>query len=452
MLNYIKEEYHNLTNDTRFSEILTGSAWSFSAQVVAAVLGMINSIIVARFYGTDILGVVAILNSFLMLTAIFAVLGTDKSILKLIPEHMAKYSPTSAFRVYRKTQFLVAGFSFITGTCLFFASGFVADSIFSKAHLSLFFSIAAFFVIFQSLVQLNTQAVRGLRLIKVFAFIQLLPFLSKLTILVIITTFFFNRYNPVYAMFASIATTAVAGIWIMDGTFKKKVNPSDNVQEIPLKDILRLSLPMLMTAAMYFIIGQTGVIILGAFKSEADVGYYSVAVRLATLTNFILQATGSMAAPKYSELFHNEKMNDLFHVAKKSTKLILWSTAPIMLILLLFGGYILRYIYGDEFTASYPALVILLIGYFISMASGTSELFMNMTDNQDILRNIMVAASGINIGLNLILIPGFGIYGAACAATISLAVWNIFTLVYMKKKFGWTTGYFPFRQLLTVKK
>jgi len=105
MFKILRQKHINLTSDTRFSEILTGSAWSFAAQVMAAVLGMINSIIVAQFYGADILGVVAILNSFLMLTTIFTVPGTNTSILRLIPEHIAKYSLSSAFRVYRKTQF-----------------------------------------------------------------------------------------------------------------------------------------------------------------------------------------------------------------------------------------------------------------------------------------------------------------------------------------------------------
>jgi len=452
MFNFLKRKYTNLVTDTSFSEILTGSVWSFSAQIMAAALGMANSIIVARFYGASILGVVAMLNSFLMLTTIFTVLGTNTSILRLIPEHTARHSPSSAFRVYRKTQYFVASISVFTGAYLFFASGFIADALFSKPHLSTFFAIAAAFVLFQSLVQLNAQAIRGLRLIKAFAFLQVLPFISKLTILIFITIFFFNPYNPVYAMFASIAVTALAGIWIMNHTFKQKMQPADSVSDLPLKDILRLSLPMLMTATMYFVIGQTGVIILGVFKSEADVGYYAVAVRLATLTTYILQATGSMAAPKFSELFHTGKMDELFHVAQKSTKLILWTTTPIMLILLFLGLPVIHFMYGAEFTQSYPALTILLVGYFVSMASGANGLFMNMTGNQNVFRNIMLVAAAINIGLNLLLIPRFGIYGAALAATISLTVWNITTLLYMKLKFGRTTGYFPFLQLPVKRK
>ena len=98
----------------------------------------------------------------------------------------------------------------------------------------------------------------------------------------------------------------------MNRTFKVKTNMVNDVHHVAVKDILSLSLPMFMTATMTFIIGQTGVIMLGIFCSEAEVGYYSVAVKLATLTNFMISAVNSMSAPKFSELFHTEKMDELF--------------------------------------------------------------------------------------------------------------------------------------------
>ena len=99
MLNFLKHKYINLVSDTRFSEILTGSVWALSARVIATGMGLVFSVIVARIYGAEVVGIVAVINSFLMLATIFSVLGTNTSILRLIPEHLAKYSPTSAFQV-----------------------------------------------------------------------------------------------------------------------------------------------------------------------------------------------------------------------------------------------------------------------------------------------------------------------------------------------------------------
>ncbi len=209
MIDLLKSKFHNLVSDKKFSEILTGSAWALSARVLATGMGLISSIIIARFYGAKVMGIVAVMNSFLLLATIFTVLGTGTSILRLIPEHLVKYSPTSAFRVYRKTQFMVIGISLVTGALFFFGSQLIADRVFSKPHLSFYFAIAAMFVVFKSLMLLNTQAVRGLRLIRTFAFMQALPSLSDLVLLAVLTAFFFNRDNPIYTSLASLAVTGI---------------------------------------------------------------------------------------------------------------------------------------------------------------------------------------------------------------------------------------------------
>lgn len=137
MIDILKRKYSNLISDKKFSEIFIGSVWALSARVLSAGFGLISSIIVARFYGAEVLGLIAVISSFLTLATTLTVFGTNISILRLIPEHLAKYSPTSAFKVYRKTQCLVIIVSLVTGTAFFCGSSLIADKMFSKPHLSL---------------------------------------------------------------------------------------------------------------------------------------------------------------------------------------------------------------------------------------------------------------------------------------------------------------------------
>lgn len=443
MFKYIKRKYTSLTSDTRFSEILTGSAWALGARVIATVFGLITSIIIARFYGADILGIVAVLNSFLQLATIFTVLGTNTSILRLIPEHLVKYSPTSAFKVYRKAQYIVVAISLVTSALFFFGADMIASKVFSKPHLSYYFALASVFVVFKSLMLLNTEAVRGIRLIRMFSFMLLLPQGLNLIFLISLGLLFSVRDVPIYAQLGGYGLTGILGFFFMQFAFKKRMKPDDTVHQMGIGKILTLSFPMLMTTAMAFIIGQTGVIILGMFRSEAEIGYYSVAVKLATLTSFILNAVNSMAAPKFSEFFHSHKFDELFYIAKKSAKLIFWTTTPILLFFVIFGKGILIFSFGYKFSMSYPPLVILVLGQFAHSISGSTGLFMNMTGKQDTFKNIMIISALLNIILNLLLIPKYGIIGSAVAAMISLCSWNIITLIYIKIKFGKTTGYFP---------
>jgi O-antigen/teichoic acid export membrane protein len=443
VFSFFKHDLHNLISDKKISEIFTGSAWALGARMGSTIIAMFTSIIVARFYGAEIMGIVAMINSFMSLAVVFAVLGTDTSILRLIPEHVARYSVTSAFLIYRKIQYFVAGVAVLLGSLLFLGSNLIAKNVFSKPHLSFFIALSSVFLIFLSIAVLNTQAIRGLRLIRTFAFMQMLPAVSKLIILILITLFFFNPYNPIYAIFASCAITAIAGALIMQIVFKKKILPFDVVFNMPVKGILAISFPMFMTATINLAIGQTGILILGIFRTEAEVGYYDIAVKLAMLTTFALGAVNTMVAPKFSELFHSGNMNDLFYVAQKSAKLIFWTTVPILAVLFVLGKPILSLLFGPEFKVAYGAMMLLVIGQFVNSVAGSCGYFMEMTGNQNTYLNIVLGAAIICVGLNFALIPSFGTIGAAIAGMASIIFWNIVTLIFIKMKYGSIIGYFP---------
>jgi O-antigen/teichoic acid export membrane protein len=439
----LKFKYTHLVSDIRFSEILSGSVWTLSARILTAGVGLTYSVIVARFYGAELVGIIAMLNTFLMLTTLFTVMGTNTSILRLIPEHLANYSVTSALKVYRKTQYMIIIFSLVTGSLFFYFADLIADKVFSKPYLSFYFAIAAGFIVFKSLMLFNTHAVRGLKLIRAFAFMLVLPQSFNLILLILLSLFWSNRNIPVYAMLGGFTLTGIMGWIIMEHTFLKRIQPNDAIRPMSVWKILSISLPMFMTGTMVLVIGEIGVIMLGMLRSEAEVGYYSIAIKIATLASFILQSINSMAAPKFSELFHSGNIDELFHVAKKSSKLIFWTTLPVLFGIVIFGKPILSIIFGNEFGVAYPALLFLAIGQFVNAISGSTGYFLNMTGNQNIFKNIMLIATLINIVLNLVLISNFGITGAAISAMISLSFWNIAALHYIKSKYNRTTGYFP---------
>ncbi|MEZ4600792.1 MAG: flippase [Syntrophotaleaceae bacterium] len=428
--------------DKKFSEILTGSAFALTGKMSGVGLALLSNVLVARFYGASMMGVLAIVQAFMMMASIFAVMGTNVSILRLIPEHLTKYSVTSAFNIYRKTQYLVAVTSLLVGGALYFCSNLIAQKVFTKPDLNFYIAVTALSVIFKALMDLNTEAVRGLRLIRIFAFMQILPHAMMLLILLALMAISKQPNDPFYAQLAAWGATAITGALIMDRAFRCQMRPDDQVRPLKLVELLSISAPMLMTASMNFIIGQVGVLVLGVYRPASEVGFYAIAVKLATLTSFVLQAINSMAAPKFSELFHTGKLDDLFYVAKKSTRLIFWTTTPILLFLVVFGRPILA-LFGEDFTVAYLPMLILVVGQFVNSVSGSTGYFMNMTGQQKAFRNIIAISSSINIFLTLFLIPKFGLLGAALAGTSSMALWNCMTLFFIKIKFGKTIGYIP---------
>jgi O-antigen/teichoic acid export membrane protein len=264
-----------------------------------------------------------------------------------------------------------------------------------------------------------------------------------LLLLVGFTIYSHSFGNPVYAQLGGWTFTAVIGVWIMDKTFKNRMLPEGYVHFTSIKSILSVSLPMLMAASMQFFLAQTGLLILGMYRPTSEVGYYAIAVKLATLTTFVLQSINSMAAPKYSELFHTGRIEELVYIAKKSTRYIFWATTPILLTLVTLGPFFLS-LFGKGFSTAYLPMLILILGQFVNSISGSTAYFLNMTGHQKAFKNIITVSSILSLVLNFLLIPNFGLYGAAIAGALSHALWNAWTLFYIKVKFGDTIGYFPF--------
>ncbi len=164
---------------------------------------------------------------------------------------------------------------------------------------------------------------------------------------------------------------------------------------------------------------------------------------MALLTTFVPTAVNSMAAPKFSELYYRDNLDELFYIAKKSAKLIFLTTAPILACLLIFGKTILQILFGIDLLGSYEPMSLLVIGQFVSSISGSSGVFLNMTNNHNIFKNILVFSALGNILLSFIFIPKYGVMGAAFSGMLSVMSWNIMSLCYIKIKFGKTIGYFP---------
>jgi len=439
----LKRKYINLVTDKKFSEILTGSAWALPARLLATALNFISSIIIARFYGADVVGIVAVINAFLMLASIATALGTPTSILRLIPEHIVQYSYSSAYRIYRKVIYLVFGASIVASFFLYISSNWVAEEIFSKPHLGKYIAMASVFIFFKSIILVNTESIRGIKFIRIFALMLILQQSINIVLLIILRVITVSQDIPIVALLLSYGLTGIFGLIVMEFGFKKKKKTNDLIYDTSYVKIFDLSIPMLVATGMDVIITQAGIIILGVFWTETEVGYFSIAFKLASLTIFPLGAINSMAAPKFSELYHTKKISELFHVAKKSSKLIFVISTPILLGFVIFGNLFLKYMFGHEYSTAYVALFLLVVGYYISSICGSTGIFMNMTGNQVGFRNIMSVATIINILLNFLLIPQYGINGAAFTLMTTVVFWNINVLIFIKRRFGETIGYCP---------
>jgi len=118
--------------------------------------------------------------------------------------------------------------------------------------------------------------------------------------------------------------------------------------------------------------------------------------------------------------------------------MILFAT-PVLTIFLVWPKLILK-LFGPEFIFADKALTVLALGQFVNVATGSVGYLLMMSGHEKLMRNNIIFAAVLNVAFNIILIPRFGIVGAASSTAAALSVMNIVSmgLVY------WKTGLLTF--------
>lgn len=184
-------------------------------------------------------------------------------------------------------------------------------------------------------------------------------------------------------------------------------------------------LPLAMIGGVHMVSAQVGVVLLGLFRPEAEVGIYKVAASISVLAVVGLQMANVVVQPHIARLFAIRDIALLQRLAGLAALVSTGITIPVFLLFIFGGKPLLRLLYGDAYVAAWLPLVVLGVGQFVSAIFGSVALLLSMTGHErDSFRWLTIAAAS-NIFLSLILIPKMGMLGAALSYAMSLGIWNV---------------------------
>lgn len=207
-------------------------------------------------------------------------------------------------------------------------------------------------------------------------------------------------------------------------------------------------LPLSLVAGVQIINTQADIALLGFFVPSQDVGIYRVVVKGSRLGALAIQAVEIVVAPYISQLYSENRYEEL-------QTLLIWAARAVLIVslgaiggLVLFGEPILGFLFGSEYVAGYTALTILCVGQLINVSGGSVAILLNMTGFERDTAVGLSAAAALNIVLNLILIPRFGIEGAAVATVVTFLVSNAVLCERAYRRLGLVTTAFDWRRVI----
>ena len=333
--------------------------------------------------------------------------------------------------IYKKMVLILVSISLLFFIVAVLVSNNFINTLFEKDVASLVFkTISALFL--YGLTLLNIDAFRAIEKIYMSEFYRNVMRYAPFFIAVLAIYYTGNAHLLVDIfllnfLFVAIISTSYLGFYF------SKIKSEITEINITFMNIINRSGPMAISAVTYLLMQSVDVILLSRFSSFKMVAFYSVAIKLTTIISLVLASVNTVYAPTFSELFNSKKIEGLRATIKRSTRLIFILTSPAILIVFIFSEFILN-LFGPEYVVAKNALFVLLIGQTINAFCGSVGVYMNMTNKQNILQRILLIAFGLNLGLNLLLIPKYGILGAAIATTTSTVFWNVLTTIYIYKK------------------
>jgi len=430
-------------SDIDTQELLKGTSTTLTLRVIGVSISYIFNIILARMYGAAVLGIFALSATLGSIFSIIGSAGTNVSIVRFVAGRTAPTNRAEVFDIYNKVLFLVLPLSSFIALILYLLSPSLAQNVFHKPSLSAAFRITAFTIPFLAFTNINTAALRGLKKILESSFFQTFftPFFNTIGLLLL--TYFAAR-NYLTPLYANLITAVIGGLFSLAVWFNKCgfIYGAASKESVDIREIIRVSLPMFVTLAMFLVMGWIDILMLGIFRTSAEVGVYKVALKVAMFASYALAAVLSIATPKFAELYQKKEFDKLRKVTKFSSKITFWSSFPTLVLFILLARQIMG-VFGIEFVAGAVALIILSAGQFINAACGPVGALLNMTEHQIIYRNIVIAAAAMNLILNWLLIPCYGITGASVATAVSMIFWNIAASMSARKIFGYWVGYLP---------
>jgi O-antigen/teichoic acid export membrane protein len=200
------------------------------------------------------------------------------------------------------------------------------------------------------------------------------------------------------------------------------------------------AIPLFLIAGAQLLLLQSDVLMLGAIAGTEPAGLYAVASRMATWVTFGINAANVIAAPMISELHSKGRMADLQRMADLTSRGVVAFAVPVVLILVLAGKWILG-LFGAEFEAAYPALVVLALCNLLIALNGPGGFLMTMTGNQRIAAWVIGGCAVLGIALNAVLIPIWGMVGAATATTIAYGLRTVLLGYLVRRLVGIRTGF-----------
>jgi len=393
---------------------------AFAIRIFSAAIAFVSQIILARLMGEFEYGVFVFVWVIAIILGNLSCLGFHTAVIRFLPQYRNAGADEAIIGLAATARI----FAMISAT-LIAATGiaaihFLGDRI--EAHYVQPLFIGAFVLpmialgdVLDGTARANGWAVHALsptyivRPLLILCFVAGAIWLGRMA----------DANTALVAALAATYLTTLAQFLVVTTRLQKRF-PAQRV-EIHVKTWLMVAFPIFLIEGFYFMLTNADVIIVGIYLPPEKVAVYFAAAKTMALVHFVYFAVKAAAAQRFSALVSGTDRTALARFARQTVHWTFWPSLLVGGVVIAAGPFLLS-LFGPSFQAGHLIMVILFAGILTKAMIGPGEVLLTMAGKLKICATIYAVALTANLGLNVLLIPLWGLHGAAAATAGAMMI------------------------------
>lgn len=402
--------------------------WDSGAVLVLKGLGValafLANLAVARLLGADGAGAYYFALAIATLASTVAVFGQDLCVVRFCAAHRARHGIGPAAAVLKRSLVIVTALSVaLAGATALALTGLAAAEA-PYAKLLRPATVMCLSVVPFALGLVATEALRALGRVRVSQLMVMVVTPAALLLLIAPLATAYGVYGAVAAYIGSQAVVAAVALWMAWRAYRAPAGAGAvPVGEVESPRLLKVGASFVVVALLQQLFTSLPTTVLGFVATPAEVGTFSVALRLAMLISMVAIVMKTVVAPRISVLHATGDRPALWRLLRQSVSGTAVFGVAAFVGVLVFADPLLR-LFGPEFTAAKPILLVLAGAQVFVTTTALGSQALAMTGAEGMLRNGYVMAALVLVLATVGLVPHYGGMGAAVATALAVVARN----------------------------
>jgi O-antigen/teichoic acid export membrane protein len=399
------------------------------------------ALMLARLLGATDYGLYVLAVSAVTIFAGISAIGLDDAMTRYVAIMAGRRDQLGLRGTIQVGIVVSTGVGLVVGAFMFVAAGPIADGIFHEPRLAHLLRLLAIIVPCLTMSNVLAGTARGFGRMDYVALAESVVQSVVRLVLVAIFAVLLQGLNVTVCVVAFGLSDVSATIVLV--VLLQKYFPLSEARHGEMRrvagDVFRFAIPLWLAGLLRQFRRNFETILLGVTAAAASVGIYNIVGSITTVGHICLLALFVAVKPALARMHDVGDRDGLTHLYTTATRWAFTVTLPFFLVIVLFREPILL-VFGESFAAGSTALLILAFAEIINAGTGICGPVLDMTGHTGLKLFNSITLTVLLIGSNALLIPRYGVMGAAIASLIGIGVSNLMCLV----EIWWLERLWPF--------